>query len=194
MSEEEFGLPRDWAIMLPCDAVCIDYTLSLIKRGLAWDLEQALLFSIVSPTRNSSKWQGNCRSLLPRGQRISFPRNNRDANVGSCSTSSVADKGHYVVYTAGQRRFMIPLVYLNNEIVRELFKLSEEEFGLPSDGPITLPCDSVFMEYVILLIQRGVAINLEKALLATVSSLSSFHRAHANQELLVYRFNHTVAF
>ena len=89
---------------------------------------------------------------------------------------------------------MIPLVYLNNEIVRELFKLSKEEFGLPSDGPITLPCDSVFMEYVILLIQRGVAINLEKALLATVSSLSSFYRAYANQELLVYRFNHTVAF
>ncbi|PSS17984.1 Auxin-responsive protein [Actinidia chinensis var. chinensis] len=128
-----------------------------------------------------------------RTKRISFPRNNRDANVGSCTTSLVADKGHYVVYTAGQRRFMIPLVYLNNEIVRELFKLSKE-FGLPSDGPITLPCDSVFMEYVILLIQRGVAINLEKALLATVSSLSSFYRAYANQELLVYRFNHTVAF
>ena len=81
---------------------------------------------------------------------------------------------------------MIPLVYLNNEIVREIFKLSEEEFGLPSDGPVTLPCDSVFMEHVISLIQRGVDKNLEKALLATVSSSSSFHRVHANQQLLVY--------
>ena len=64
-----------------------------------------------------------------------------------------------------QRQFVISLVYLNNETIRELFKLSEEEFGLPSDGlgwAITLPCDSIFMEYVISLIQHSVAKGPEK--------------------------------
>ena len=110
---------------------------------------------------------------------------------GSCSTSSVADKGHFVAYTADQKRFMISLAYLNNEILRELFKLSEEVFGLPSDGPITLPCDSLFMEYIVSLIHRGVAQDLEKALAMSVatclcSSSSCFHIGKTNQQLLVY--------
>ena len=46
-----------------------------------------------------------------------------------------------VVYTIDQNRFLIPLVYLNSGILRALFELSKDEFGLPSDGPITLPCD-----------------------------------------------------
>ncbi|KAG6776234.1 hypothetical protein POTOM_019740 [Populus tomentosa] len=56
-------------------------------------------------------------------------------------TSVLADKGHLVVYTIDQNRFLIPLVYLNSGILRALFELSKDEFGLPSDGPITLPCD-----------------------------------------------------
>ena len=52
----------------------------------------------------------------------------------------VADKGHFVVYTTDKRRFVVPLMYLNNEIFRELLKMSEDEFELPNDGPITLPC------------------------------------------------------
>ena len=27
--------------------------------------------------------------------------------------------------------------------------MSEEEFGPPGDGPITLPCNAVFMEHVV---------------------------------------------
>nr|TKS03626.1 carboxypeptidase D [Populus alba] len=56
-------------------------------------------------------------------------------------TSVLADKGHLVVYTIDQNRFLIPLVYLNSGILRALFELSKDEFGLPSDGPITLTCD-----------------------------------------------------
>nr|DAD46608.1 TPA_asm: hypothetical protein HUJ06_016545 [Nelumbo nucifera] len=58
-------------------------------------------------------------------------------------------KGHFVVYTADNGRFVIPLAYLSNPIFIELLRISEEEFGLPSDGPITLPCDAVFVEYII---------------------------------------------
>ena len=117
-----------------------------------------------------------------RRKRISLPRTRQYLGAGHCSTSSVADKGHFVVYTADQRRFMIPLVYLNSEIFRELFEMSEEEFGLPSDGPITLPCDSFFMEYILFLVQRGVAKNLEKALLTSVAYTQSSSSIFSQQE------------
>ncbi|OVA16031.1 Auxin-induced protein [Macleaya cordata] len=61
----------------------------------------------------------------------------------------VAEKGHFVMYTIDKRRFMIPLKYLHTDIFKELFRMSEEVFGLPGDGPITLPCDALFMEYVV---------------------------------------------
>ncbi|XP_059451004.1 auxin-responsive protein SAUR36-like [Corylus avellana] len=76
-------------------------------------------------------------------------------NVGRERCSSLlADKGHFVVYTADQRRFMIPLLCLNTEIFRELLKLSEEEFGLPRDRPLTLSCDAIILEYIVTIIQR----------------------------------------
>jgi hypothetical protein len=76
-------------------------------------------------------------------------------NVGREGCSSLlADKGHFVVYTADQRRFMIPLLFLNTEIFRELLKLSEEEFGLPRDRPLTLSCDAIILEYIVTTIQR----------------------------------------
>ncbi|KAK3011015.1 hypothetical protein RJ639_011919 [Escallonia herrerae] len=46
--------------------------------------------------------------------------------------------------------------------------MSEEEFGLPGDGHITLPCDAFLMENIISLIQRGVPEPLEKALLTSI--------------------------
>ncbi|KAG5581790.1 hypothetical protein H5410_052417 [Solanum commersonii] len=77
-------------------------------------------------------------------KRISLPRNVSDAD--SCSvSSSVVEKGHFVVYTIDQRSFVIPLAYLENEVIRQLLNMSEEEFGHPSGCPITLPCDSAFM-------------------------------------------------
>ncbi|GFY94519.1 SAUR-like auxin-responsive protein family [Actinidia rufa] len=146
---------------------------------------------MISPRKLIKMARNGQKIAAMKTKRISFPRHNRDVDDGSCSTSSVADKGHFVAYTADQKRFMIPLAYLNNEILKELFKLSEEVFGHPSDGPITLPCDSIFMEYIVLLIHRGVAKDLEKALAMSVatslcSSSSSFHIGKTNQQLLVY--------
>lgn len=47
-----------------------------------------------------------------------------------------------------------------------MFRLSEREFGLSSDSPITMPCDSPSMEYIISPVRRGLAKDTEKALLA----------------------------
>ena len=140
--------------------------------------------------RIARKWQKV--AALGR-KRISLQRFNRGVDADSCGTSSVADKGHFVVYSSDRRRFMIPLVYLNNEIFRELFQMSEEEFGIQSDGPIILPCDSVFMDYVISFIQCGIGKDLERALIMSMassncSSSSYFHQEQNNERLLLCVF------
>ncbi|RVX12296.1 Auxin-responsive protein SAUR64 [Vitis vinifera] len=81
----------------------------------------------------------------------------------------------------------------HHEIFRELFQMSEEEFGIQSDGPIILPCDSVFMDYVISFIQRGIGKDLERALIMSMassncSSSSYFHQEQNNEQLLLCVF------
>ncbi|PHU00085.1 Auxin-responsive protein SAUR67 [Capsicum chinense] len=73
----------------------------------------------------------------------------------------------------------------------ELLNISEEEFGLPSGGPITLPCDSAFMDYIVSLIKKGItAGDLHKALLLSITSCccstSTLHQESGNQQILVY--------
>lgn len=88
------------------------------------------------------------------------------------ATSPKTEKGHFVVYTADSRRFVLPLVYLDNSVFQELLRFAEEEFGLPRDRPLTLPFDSVFMDYLIWLIKRNVANDiLEKALLTSIDNM-----------------------
>lgn len=62
----------------------------------------------------------------------------------------LAPKGHFAVYTREGRRFVVPVAYLKTGVFMELFRLSEEEFGMPAgDRPITLPCDAAFMQQVV---------------------------------------------
>jgi len=117
--------------------------------------------------RLARKWQ---KLAAIRRKRLTLPQTISSLESDDRSTSSTAEKGHFVVYTTDKKRFVLPLNYLNNEIVRELFNLAEEEFGLTSDGPITLPCDATFMEYAIILIQQNVAKDIEKAFLVTIAS------------------------
>ncbi|KAF3681793.1 Auxin-responsive protein SAUR67 [Capsicum annuum] len=112
------------------------------------------------------KWQ---KFAAKQRKRISFPRSYYN-NAESCSRSSIVGKGKFVVYTNDQKRFVVPLAYLQHEIIRQLLHMSEEEFGLPSDGPITLPCDALVMHYIISLIEKGVAADLQNALLVSVGS------------------------
>nr|GMC87101.1 auxin-responsive protein SAUR68-like [Ipomoea batatas] len=189
MSEEEFGLPSDGPITLPCDAVFMEYIISLLSRGLSRELENALLVSVTSHRSKkliklAKKWQ---KFAAIRRKRISFPSLNDDTDC--CNTSSAVSKGHFAVYTDDQKRFVVPLSYLENEIIRQLLNMSEEEFGLPSDGPITLPCDAAFMNYIISLLSRGLSKELENALLISFTSsrcsVASLHQAGwRNLELL----------
>ncbi|XP_065870020.1 auxin-responsive protein SAUR62-like [Euphorbia lathyris] len=122
------------------------------------------------------KWQ---KLVAIKRKRITLPRTDGVAETSSCSTSTKVEKGHFVVYSADHERFVLPLQYLNNEIMRELFNLAEEEFGLDSDGPLTLPCEAEVMKYAIALIKKKVNRDVEKALLTSIASrCSAFHLQH----------------
>lgn len=133
----------------------------------------------------ATKWQkaaeiGRKRTLLQNSKNF----------MNSNSSTAVADKGHFVVYTMDNRRFVIPVPYLYSDIFRELLRMSEEEFGLPRDGPIMFPCDSFFLEYVMSLLRRGLAQDKEKVKLMLVitscrSLSSSLQQGLWNQHVLV---------
>ncbi|KAK8987419.1 hypothetical protein V6N11_027171 [Hibiscus sabdariffa] len=115
-----------------------------------------------------------------------------DSETNSCSTSSVVDKGHFVVYSVDQKRFVLPLEYLKNNIVMELFNLAEEEFGLPGNGILLMPCDANFMEYVIALIKKKPSKEVEKALILSVSTSrccsSYLYQQEMNPQLPIWSF------
>ncbi|XP_038692376.1 auxin-responsive protein SAUR67-like [Tripterygium wilfordii] len=139
--------------------------------------------------RLARRWQ---KFVAIKRKRVTFLTTDGGLDVESYNTSATR-KGHFVVYTTDQRRFMLPLKFLNHEVVRELFELAEEEFGLPSDGHLTLPCDANFMEYVILLIQNHITKDIQKALLMSISnnrcSLASYlHQEEKCQEPMVCIF------
>ncbi|XP_021752942.1 auxin-responsive protein SAUR64-like [Chenopodium quinoa] len=107
--------------------------------------------------------------------------------------SKAVEMGHFVVYTNDNKRFMIPLNYLKSEMFIELLKMAEEEFKVTSSGPITLPCNSNFMEYAISMIQKHVAEELEQALIMSLatcrySSLSNDQHDQTNQLLYICSF------
>ncbi|KAL1180559.1 hypothetical protein V6Z11_A03G240300 [Gossypium hirsutum] len=109
------------------------------------------------------KWQ---KMAAIKRKRIYWKLANHAA-VTFCA--SKVEKGHFVVYSADKkRRFMLPLEYLKNEMVMELFTLAEEEFGIPSNGHLILPFDSTFMEYTIGLIKRKASKEVEKALIMSI--------------------------
>ncbi|XWS55149.1 hypothetical protein CRYUN_Cryun10bG0150000 [Craigia yunnanensis] len=179
MSEEEFGLPGNETITLPCEAFIMDYIILLISRGTAKDLEKALLVSISSSNCFSSHFHEEvnmqqslvCSKLLAvreehdkyntcstyvmllsnnsrhphlpnkfnkmisakkliklakkwqklasiKQKKITLPRMSLDVDANDCSTTSIIEEGHFEVYSADQKRFMLPLEYLEKEIVR----------------------------------------------------------------------------
>ncbi|OMO91990.1 SAUR family protein [Corchorus olitorius] len=137
------------------------------------------------------KWQN---MVAIRRKRITFPRATDDTDANNCSTSSssTVEKGHFVVYSSDQKRFVLPLKYLKNEIVMELFNLAEEEFGLPGNGLLTLPCDARFMENVIALLKKKPSKDVEKALLLSIASArcssSYLYQQETNQQLPIWSF------
>ncbi|KAE8725989.1 putative SAUR-like auxin-responsive protein family [Hibiscus syriacus] len=111
------------------------------------------------------KWQ---KLAAIKRKRITLSRTSGEVDTNSCSTSSRVEKGHFVVYSSDAKRFVLPLEYLKNLIVMELFQLAEEEFGLQGNEHLTLPCDADLMEYVIGLIKRKASKEVEKAFIMSV--------------------------
>ncbi|KAL4186540.1 hypothetical protein AMTRI_Chr09g34450 [Amborella trichopoda] len=75
-------------------------------------------------------------------------------------------EGHFVIYTVDGSRFMVPLAFLNRPIFRELLLMAEEEFGLTGRHPITVPCYSFVMEYIVFLLNKHASKEVEKALVS----------------------------
>ncbi|XP_058076979.1 auxin-responsive protein SAUR64-like [Magnolia sinica] len=116
-----------------------------------------------------------------------------DAADSSGGTTSLADKGHFVVYTTNKTRFVVPMLYLNNPIFKELLIMSTDEFGLTYVGPIIVPCPANFMENILSLIGRSDSKDVDKALLDSIatsgSSLSALlHSALNSQQVLLTGF------
>ncbi|KAL6011848.1 hypothetical protein ACLOJK_002314 [Asimina triloba] len=100
-------------------------------------------------------------------------RNSSSTDVGADSTaSSVVEEGHFVVYAMDGVRFVVPLPCLDSPIFVELFRMAEEEFGFPGNGPIVLPCTESVLEYAVSLIQRSVTKDVEKAFATAKMSYS----------------------
>jgi hypothetical protein len=98
---------------------------------------------------------------------------------GSCGTSysSVAGKGHCVVYTADGMRFEVPLVLLGTTVFNKLLRMSQEEFGFTGtdDGRITLPCDASVMKYAMCLLRRSASTEMEATLLSSMGMTCHYH-------------------
>ncbi|KAL3730932.1 hypothetical protein ACJRO7_027883 [Eucalyptus globulus] len=135
------------------------------------------------------KWK---KIVTPARKRIPHPRKRKFSGVQNCEVLEVRQKGHFVVYSTDGRRFAVPLPCLQTYISHELFKMSEEEFGLSRDGPIRMPFDAAAMEYAITLIRRGLSEDSQRALLDFISvgrcsssSSSLYQGSVGHQKLLV---------
>ncbi|CAH9140288.1 unnamed protein product [Cuscuta epithymum] len=70
----------------------------------------------------AKRWQ---KFAAIRRKRILFPKLTDD-DIDYCSSSFAFSKGHFSLYTADQKLFIVPLSYLGNEIIRQLPNMSKE--------------------------------------------------------------------
>ncbi|XP_015573405.1 auxin-responsive protein SAUR66-like [Ricinus communis] len=63
-------------------------------------------------------------------------------------------KGHFAVYTKEGKRFVVPIDYLNHPIFKVLLEMAEEEFGTAAHGPLQVPCEEEFLEYIFTLLSK----------------------------------------
>uniref|UniRef100_A0A0D9XG92 Auxin-responsive protein SAUR36 n=1 Tax=Leersia perrieri TaxID=77586 RepID=A0A0D9XG92_9ORYZ len=205
MSQEEFGFTSYERITLPCDAAAMEYVMCLLRRNASEEVERAFLSSVMMSCQNSSctmppvvalqqqfakkytminpkrlvqlakKWQ-HIAALGRR--RLTIMGATKDANL-RCS-STIADKGHCIIYTADGERFEVPLTYLSTTVFVELLRLSEDEFGFTGEEKITLPCEAVVMEYVMCLLRRKPPEDVEQA----VVRKAKLHHAQCRQQMI----------
>ncbi|XP_006660926.1 auxin-responsive protein SAUR36-like [Oryza brachyantha] len=123
-------------------------------------------YAMINPKRLvqlAKKWQH--MAALGR-RRLTAMGATKDGNL-RCS-SSIADKGHCIIYTTDGERFEVPLAYLRTTVFGELLRLSEDEFGFTGEERITLPCEAAVMEYVMCLLSRKPSEEVEQAVVSSV--------------------------
>ncbi|KAI3441175.1 uncharacterized protein J3R85_002416 [Psidium guajava] len=104
------------------------------KRQLRSSVEDYFEMNKMISTKKLIQMARKWQKMATMGRRrITFRRTNSKSSSANAKGSSAAQKGRFVVYTMDERRLAIPLSYLSNNIVRELFRVSEEEFGIPQD-------------------------------------------------------------
>ncbi|KAK1592573.1 hypothetical protein Q3G72_027278 [Acer saccharum] len=113
-------------------------------------------------------------------RRISYPGTDESLD------GSAADIGHLCTRPTRQR-FMVPLECLSRTLFIELLRITQEEYGLPSHGAITVPCDSTMFEYVVPLVGKWIPEELEKTLL---TSIATCHQLASSQ--LISFFHNSV--
>ncbi|CAL5087024.1 unnamed protein product [Urochloa decumbens] len=114
----------------------------------------------------AKKWQR--MAALARKRLTSAPSKEAKCSCGGASTS-VAGKGHCILYSSDGRRFEVPLAYLSTAVFGELLSMAQEEFGFAGDdGRISLPCDAAMMEYVMCLLRRDASEEVVRAFLSSM--------------------------
>ncbi|RLM86101.1 auxin-responsive protein SAUR36-like [Panicum miliaceum] len=114
----------------------------------------------------AKKWQR--MAALARKRLTSAPGKQAEGSCGA-STSSVAGKGHCVVYSSDGRRFEVPLAYLGTAVFGELLSMAQEEFGFAGDdGRISLPCDAAVVQYAMCLLRRDASEEVVRAFLSSM--------------------------
>lgn len=64
-------------------------------------------------------------------------------------------EGYFAVYVGDEsKRYVIPLNYLDHQAFQALLSRAEEEFGYSSSGAIRIPCDTVFFDHLLWLLNR----------------------------------------
>lgn len=114
--------------------------------GWDWFLEfwpnplDVLIFGLdqTSPTACASNWQRSGRTWLQESERESHCQEHLQyLKQRVYSTSSVAERDHFCNINSWLKKlFVISLNYLKNKIIQELFKMTEDQSGLPSAGPL----------------------------------------------------------
>ncbi|KAF7060442.1 hypothetical protein CFC21_067230 [Triticum aestivum] len=135
------------------------------------------MMSAKNLSRIAKKWQ---RVAAIGRKRLTWSLSTSTEEAGgSCgmSCSSVASKGHCIMYTADGVRFEVPLAFLGTTVFSELLRISQEEFGFAGvDGDrITLPCDASVMEYAMWLLRRSASAETEAAFLNTMAMPCHYH-------------------
>lgn len=64
------------------------------------------------------------------------------------------NKGHFVVYSKGGKRFVVPLTFLHHPIFQVLLEMAEEELGTGSRCPLTVPCEDELMTHLLSLLRE----------------------------------------